>query len=277
MKHLKAFAAIVLLLASHHILKADDLNYDEDPYFLLSGQADKAIEEGRYEDAEARLNEAMAMRPDSPTNLLLRSNLAAIYAGTGRDSLAISTFDDILQSAPQMTTAIRLRARVLLKNGQLLKAQKGFEHLLQLDSLNSEGRFYHGMISLMSHDTIAAETDFEILRALEPMGDNTATAMSALYTARGDMRAALPYVRRVAAADPDAVNLAALARNLIALEEYSEAGTTLADAISKFPRCAELYAIRAKLNRALFRMADADADEQKAKTLHTHRNTSAKQ
>ena len=45
-----ALLSLILLLASAPVVYADDKDYDENPYFLLMGEADKAIADGKYED-----------------------------------------------------------------------------------------------------------------------------------------------------------------------------------------------------------------------------------
>ena len=240
---------------------------EEDPYFLLSEQADKAIADGRYDDAEARIMEAVSMRPNSPSNLLLLSNLGMVYAYTDRDSMALTTFDHILRQAPAMRTVVGHRARVLLKMGRLQDAYKGYGNLLELDSLSTEGRFYHGMIALMARDVATAERDFGILAATEPEGESTAMAMGTLLTEQSRYREALPYVRRMVKAEPDVPNYALLAHTLIALEEYSEAGSTIAEALERYPSARELYLERAALHRALYELDAAAADERTARRL----------
>ena len=76
-----ALSALLLALAALlcHAASPADID-EEDPYFILSGQADQAAAEGDYEAAAARLLEAMAVRPDAPENVMLLSNLGMIYS-----------------------------------------------------------------------------------------------------------------------------------------------------------------------------------------------------
>ena len=63
----------LLLMASCAFVKAATASVpddEEDPYFLLCGQADKAIADGDYSEAAARLIDAMSVRPDAPENVL---------------------------------------------------------------------------------------------------------------------------------------------------------------------------------------------------------------
>lgn len=261
-------AANVLLNATPEAQDTTTIESDEeDPYFLLSEQADKAIADGRYGDAEDRIIEAIGLRPNAPSNLLLLSNLGMIYAYTDRDSMAIATFDHILSKAPNMRTVVGHRARVLLKLGKLMDAYDGYERLLEIDSLNTEGRFYHGMLALMARDTISAERDFYILKSIDPDGDATAVGLATLLTEQKKTREALPYVRRMAEAEPSPENYALLAKSLIELEKLSEAGSVIADALKKYPDSWELYLQRAALHRALYEYDAANDDEIVARHL----------
>ena len=53
---------------------------DANPYFILTAEADSAIAKGDYDRAAARLIDAMAVEPDNPGNLLLKTNLGIVYS-----------------------------------------------------------------------------------------------------------------------------------------------------------------------------------------------------
>ena len=103
---------------------------EEDPYYLLSGQADKAIADGDYESAAARLLEAMSIRPDAPENVMLLSNLGMVYSYLDRDSLALATLTRALDKAPSMRTVLANRAHVLLKMGRDPEARADLDRLV---------------------------------------------------------------------------------------------------------------------------------------------------
>ena len=114
---------------------------EEDPYYLLCGQADAAIKDGKFDEAAARLIDAMSVRPDSPQNILLLSNLGMVYSYMGRDSLALATLDEALRRAPSMRTVLSNRAHVLLNMGRDSEAMRDFTAVIASDSLNTDARF----------------------------------------------------------------------------------------------------------------------------------------
>ena len=237
---------------------------EEDPYFLLCGEADKAIAAENYEEAAARLIEAMAVSPDNPGNVMLLSNLGMIYSFLDRDSLAIEVLDEAHRRAPAMRTVLANRAKVLLKNNRDVEAYRDFSAVIAADSLNEEARYYRGMISLENRRLEEAESDFNVLESVAPTGIATAEALAGLYTLTGQSKDAVPYLRRLCDSDPRPEYFANLVNCLVDTGEYSEASAEVARGMEKFPEDARLYYARAVLNRARYRLDEAHADASKA-------------
>lgn len=240
---------------------------DEDPYYLLTEQADKAIAAEDYESAAARLIEAMSIRPDAPENVMLLSNLGMVYSYMDRDSLALSTLNKALDRAPSMRTVLANRAHVLLKMGRDPEARNDLAHVIEVDSVNAEARYLHGLLSLAAGDDSIANVDFIVLESVSPNGLGTAIARSAYLTKHGKTREALPYLRRMASLDPQPEHYAALAETLLSLGELTEAGETLKTGMEKYPDNAELYYCRAKLHRDLYELDRAHEDARIAAKL----------
>ncbi len=190
---------------------------EEDPYYLLSGQADKAIAEGDYESAVARLLEAMSIRPDAPENVMLMSNLGMVYSYLDRDSLALATLGKALDRAPAMRTVLANRAHVLLKMGRDLEARHDLDKLVSVDSLNVEARYLRGLLALAANEDSIASDDFVVLESLSPKSLITAIAKASLLTKQGRTAEALPYLERMASLDPQPEHFAVLAETQLAL------------------------------------------------------------
>ena len=265
---MKASATLLILLLSFTCFARPVAeSEEEDPYYLLSGQADKAIADGDYESAAARLLEAMSVRPDAPENVLLLSNLGMVYSFMDRDSLALSTLNKALEKAPSMRTVLANRAHVLLKMGRDPEAKTDLSRLIEIDSLNAEARYLHGLLALAANEDSIAGLDFAVLESVDPQGLTTAIARAALLTKHGRTREALPYLRRMSSLDPQPEHFAALAETLLALGELSEAGEVINSGMAKFPDNAELYYCRAKLHRDLYELDRARADARRAASL----------
>lgn len=240
---------------------------EEDPYVLLAGQADKAVADGDFEAAAQRLLEAMALRPEAPNNVLLMSNLGMIYSYLDRDSLALTVLDEAVRRAPALMTAQQNRAEVLLKLGRDKEAFDAFTKVIAADSVNTDARYYHGMLALYGGKLDTAEADFAVLKRLVPESLATARALGTLYSLSGRDREAIPHLQKLISYEPAAEYYASLAGCQLALAQLSEASATIAEGLEKYPDDPELYYYRAILNRDRFRLDDAHHDADRAVRL----------
>ncbi len=242
----------------------DTLNFDADPYFILTEEADSAIARQDWPAAAARLADALAVKPDAPTNIMLRTNLAAVYSCMGHDSLALVTYDDIIDSAPAMFVPRLARGKLLLKLGRDVAAYTDFSEALNLDSLSTEARYYHGMMALYGGNREVAEQDFTTLSRVAPKAYDTDVALATLYSLTGRERQAIPHLERLIETDPAAEYFASLAGCWLGLGELSEAAAVINRGMKSYPDDPELYYYRAWLNRDRYRLDDAAADAKKA-------------
>lgn len=242
---------------------ADD-DTDEDPYFILMGEADKAIADGRYEEAAARLVDAMAVEPGNPGNVMLLSNLGMVYSYMDKDSLALVALDEASRRAPRMVTVINNRARIYLKLNRDDDAFDEFSHALEIDSVNLDARYYRGFMSLYKGNLPGAEADFDVLKRKVPNSYITAVALSSLYSMTGRDRQAVPYFEKLLELDPNPEYYAGLAGCYLAMDNLSEASAVINEGLKRYSRDPELYYYRARLNHERFRLDDARADAKKA-------------
>lgn len=244
---------------------------DEDPYFLLMGEADRAIADENWTEAAARLNDALGVRPTHPSNSLLLTNLATVYTYQGLDSLALDAYDRALDIAPSMVMAMLGKGRLLLRHSRDYEAYETFGNAIATDSLNCDARYYHGMMALYGGNMSVAESDFAVLRTIRPEAVETALAMSSLYSLTGRDREAVPYYQRLVELEPSPEYYAALAGCYLQLGKLTEASETLGQAFEKYPSDPELYYYRAWLNRDRYRLDDAHDDARRAVELGANR------
>ncbi len=242
----------------------NDSIYDADPYFILMGEAEIAIEQENWSEAAARLNDAIAVKPDSPSNALLLNNLASVYIAMEQDSIALLTYDRALSIAPSMITVLNGKGKLLLKNNRDYEAFDVFENVIELDSVNTTARFYHGMMGLYGGNLQIAETDFAILKSVAPKSMDTAIALSTMFALSGRDSEAIPYLKSLIEQDPAAEYYSQLAGCYLSLGNLFEASATISDGLHLYPNDPELYYYRAWLNRDRYLTKDARADAQKA-------------
>lgn len=240
---------------------------EEDPYFILTGQAAEAIDSCDYENAAARLLEAMSLRPNAPENVLLMSNLGMVYSYMDKDSLALMTLNRALEIAPSMRTVLANRANVLLKTGRNKEAYRDLDAIIEIDSVNVDARFLHGLLAIGFGDLERAKADMTVVRDADPESLNTAVGMAAILTLEDNHQEALPYLERLAAESGAEEDFAALAACQLELGRLSDASATISKGMGRFPESGELYLCRARLNRARYDHKSADADTKKARQL----------
>lgn len=252
--------------APEYIVSTDTL-FEEDPYFLLTGEADAAMKAENWEEAAARLEDAIAIKPFNPTNALLHSNLGAVYSTLREDSLALAHYDRALQIAPNMVTPLVGRGRLLLVLGRDKEAFSDFSRAIEIDSINTDARYYHGMMALYGGIMAMAEEDFAVLESIAPRTTDTAIAMSTLYSMTGRDAEAVPYLKKLVENAPAPEFYANLAGCYLNLDWLNEASETISDGLKQFPDDPELYYYRAWLNRERYRLDDAHRDAKTAVRL----------
>lgn len=238
----------------------DTLNFEERPYFLLIDQSEQALAENKYDDAALRLIEAMSVEPNNPLNVALISNLGMIYYYNEQDSLALATLDEAIRRSPKLIGAHEHRARVLLGMGRDKEAYNEYATIIDIDSINTDARYYHGMMSLYAGNLDAAKADFAVLNNVIPLARQTMLANATLNAMTGNNLDAISGFRKLIELEKMPEYYAQLAGCLIAIDHLDEAGKILGEAIAMFPQDPELYYYRAKLNHLRYLADDAHRD-----------------
>ncbi len=247
-------------LIAHINLWATEPTDEENPYIILMGEADKAVANGNYEEAAARLIDALGVEPNNPANMMLMANLSMIYSAMDRDSLAIATIDDVIARAPKMTVARVNRAKLYLKVNRKDSALVDFTKAIEMDSTNADARYFRGMMALYGGKLDLAEKDFKVLESTYPKRKNTLVAMSTLYSMSGRDRQAIDFLKELIKVESAPEYYASLAGCYLAIDDLSEASSTISEGLEKFPVDPELYYYRAILNRRSYRYEDARND-----------------
>lgn len=246
---------------------SSDSIFEEDPYYLLMGEADDAIKTQNWEAAIARLNDALAVKPSSPSNVLIYSNLGAVYATLGQDSVALQNYNRAIEIAPNMLTPILGRGKLYISVGKDREAYADFTKAIEIDSICTEARFYRGMMALYGGILPMAEEDFKVLESISPRSIDTAIAMSSLYSMTGRDSEAVPYLKNLVKSNPAPEFYASLAGCYLNLDWLNEASEIISEGLKLYPDDPELYYYRAWLNKERYRIDDAHEDAKKALKL----------
>ena len=242
----------------------DTFGFEERPYFLLIEQSEKALAEQNYEDAALRLIEAMGTEPRNPLNVALMSNLGMIYFYNEQDSLALETLSEAIRRSPRLVGAHENRARVLLSQGRDREAYDEYSTIIDIDSVNTDARFYHGMMALYGGDLPTAQADFAVLDGVIPLSRRTLLANSTMQAMTGQNIEAISGFRKLLELDKLPEYYSQLAGCLIAVDNLNEASKVIGDGLALYPTDPELYFYRAKLNHLRYLPDEAHADAKKA-------------
>lgn len=249
----------------------DSLNYDERPYFILVGESENAVAAGDYDTAALRLIEAMSVEPANPLNVALMSNLGMIYYYDEKDSLALVTLDEAVRRAPRLIGAREHRARVLMGMGRDRDAYDEYAAIIDIDSINTDARYYHGMMALYAGDLKTAEADFAIMERVVPVSRKNYMAHATLFAMTGRDQQAIPLLRKLIDLEKMPEHYAQLAGCLIAVDNLDGASRTIGEGLSLFKEDPELLYYRAILNKKRYMYADAVRDAMRAVELGVSR------
>lgn len=242
----------------------DTSGYDEQPYFILIGQSEKALEEGDYEAAGLRLVEAMSIEPDNELNVALLSNLGMIYYYDDRDSMALVVLDRAIERAPRLIMPRENRARVLTGMGRDKEAFEEYGNILTIDSLHLDARYLHGMIALYSGDLATAQRDFDVLENVIPLSTKTRLAKATMYSMTGNEREAISLFRKLIELEPAPEYYSRMIACMLVLDELGDASDAIGAALEKYPNDPELFYYRAILNKRRYRNEEAKRDARHA-------------
>lgn len=233
-------------------------------YYDLAGDADAAIAEGRWKDAATALEEAMKLRPDNPSNILLMSNLGIIYYNLGEDSLALATLNRANSLAPKSVTVLINRADVLLSMQRENEAYEDLTKIISLDSALVEPLYDHAMLSLRRGDTAQALADCNRLKEIAPEKIETFIANGSYYSAIEQWIDAIPYYTTALEMNPSSKIYCARAVCYLMLQRLGEASADITSGLELDPNDKELYLYRAYLNKMRYLTDDARRDLLKA-------------
>lgn len=242
----------------------DTMSYDERPYFLLVEQSEQALKNEDYDSAAARLVEAMGVEPNNPLNIALMSNLGMIYFYNHQDTLALETLNRVTERSPRLVSGHENKARVLMALGRDNDAYDEYTAVIEIDSVNTNARFYRGMMALYTGDLVRARGDFAVLEDVVPLTRLNYLAQGTLNSMTGNPVEGARYFRKLVEVAPEAEYYASLAGCYLASDNLAEAAEVLGEALERFPDDPELYYYRAWLHRDRYEMDAAKADANRA-------------
>ena len=253
------------LLTAAFLLCAIAASADTDPqYYNLMGDADKAIADGKFSEAEDLLRKAMRLEPANPSNVLLMSNLGMVQFYDGRTADALATLSTAHSIAPNSVTVLQNRARIYAAEGQWDKALGDYSRVIELDSTLVEPRFYHAMLALRTGDIPKASAEIADLMKMAPDHRLTHEAQAIVLMQSGLYKEAIPHLSAVIKAAEDASYYSSRAYCRLLTDDLAGASDDIPRGLELDPTDGELYLYRAMLNKLRYRPDDAKADAAEA-------------
>ena len=160
----------------------------DDPYALFA-QAHLAMRQARFEMALNTLDDALKIKPDWSSAIILRSRILAMQ---GARAEALSYLQGVLDGDMSDNLEIGLTyARMLTEARQLDKALDEFIRLAEIDERNAEINYYAGVLALQLKKLDEAQTYLEKVLKLGKRVQETNYYLGQVAEQRNDLRTAM--------------------------------------------------------------------------------------
>ena len=233
-------------------------------YFALLDSAQLYISKKSWSKAERFIHQAIVSEPSNANNSLLLSNLATIQRKQGRLNEALKNYNMALDMTPNAVTLLMNRASLLVQLDSLTAASNDYHRVIQLDPLQEEARYNHGMIALEQHDINTAKADFEDLLRHNPNSLLANEGLAMLNKASGNYDKAIQYYSKVIKTAPTLSLFCNRAECYMMTRHLNEAMTDINNALSIDPSDGYIYLLRARLNKLRYENNAAKRDLQLA-------------
>ena len=257
--HRKIF--LLLALGSSLFALADD-------YEALLDSADNYIKRSRWNEAAGCIRRSLRLKPASPLNAKLFSNLGVCLAQAGDIPGALEAFDLALVREPDSPSILYSRASTYVLSGKYPEALADLDHALAGDSLRQDALRLRGQLLLAStkpEDTFKAERDFTTLQRHYPADPWGPAGLGGCHINREEFGQAAPlFAKAISLGSKEEFHISYITA-LLAIGSFSEAEEAIYQALELFPRSGELYLRRALLHKKTFRNSDMEIDKKFAR------------
>jgi tetratricopeptide (TPR) repeat protein len=153
---------------------------------------------GRADYANRAIDEYKLARENDPSSEYLNSELAELYAKTGRIRDAVAQAQDIIKRDPSNVEAHRLLGRIYLRSlgdtqtgavqspDVLKRAIEEFEVILKLDPGSVDDHLLLGRLYRLNNEANRAENEFQAALKLQPYSEEAVTTLAYLYDEQGN-------------------------------------------------------------------------------------------
>lgn len=236
-------------------------------YLALADSADRYMEHENWQDAVRVLEKALRIDPANSSNWLLWSNLGTARENLGDYEAALQAFEIGLARAPKSTVLLVNRARSLMALGQYKRAEESFDAALEADPRLPWPIKMKGLLRLAEGDLDEAESLFGVYEVLNGEDPVVEDALGDISLCRGNSSIALLHLKKawsLEKSEDRAVKLLLNAASFGMIEDYQN---DLTEALSLWPRNANLYLVRAQFNGERYQTQAMEKDLATARSL----------
>ncbi len=163
---------------------------------------------GLAEFATKAIEEYRKAIENDPSSEFLNSNLAELYARTGRIRDAILESQDIIKRDPNNLETRKLLGRIYLRSlgdmqsggesEDILKlALEQYESIVKMEPNNAENHLVLGRLKILHKEMAAAEAEFKTAARLDPNSEEAITNLAYLYNENGSNKRAVEVLTAV--------------------------------------------------------------------------------
>ena len=241
-------------------------------YYELVDSAEACIQEKEWGKAETFIKEALRAQPDNFNNSLLLSNLATVQRYQGRNEEALKNYSIALFMTPNAVTLLKNRASLYLDMDSIDKAYMDYGRVLELDEMDIEALYNHGVLALEKQEMEASKEDFDKIKRISPNSYFAYNGLAMWNKANGNYPTAISLYGTIIKERPSVNALANRAECLLEMKQLNNAEADIKNALAMEPTNGFLYLLRAKLNKLRFESDAVQSDINLAKQYGVDEN-----
>ena len=253
---------ILLLITVAAYSSADAVAQTYEAYL---DSADNYIRLERWHDAAEATRHALRLKPGSPLNSRLFSNLGICLMHEGDYKSAIEAFDLALVRMPADAPLLASRASANVLDGNREAALVDVDKALSIDSLNSDALRIRGQLMLMKRRFPEAERDFSLLCKVDSTEVWGPAGLAECRINDGNYVEAYTLLDRAIALSDSPELRISLVQAQIEANRLDLAEESIREALKLYPRVGEFYLFRAVIHKKFYQNTEAELDKKIAK------------
>lgn len=171
--------------------------------FQLINTAQKLLTQGKYDEAIAKVSEAITTEP---ANFILYYNRGVAYEKKGDNTNALNDYKKSLELKPDFPLSLTAAGKLTAKNGEFAPAAVYYKKAFTLGITDTIALYNYGacLINLGNNDE--AKTVFEKLISLDPNYADAYYQLGIIYLGTGDNARTKELLDKFIALDPQNTN-----------------------------------------------------------------------